>query len=288
MFYNCGTGKPRPKNMLAKSTLCALYKYSGISSVQERMQYWAGRQFVAILVFHRVTDAVPPDGLTVATAYFRAFCRKLEREFKVVSLAEIFRLVNQGEPLPPRTLAITFDDSYQECLSAAHILADHRLPACFFLPTSYIESQRPFDPEYPHLTNLNWGEVREIVRLGHEIGSHTVTHPNMTEVSGDEARHELTESKKVLEDRLGQPVRWFAYPFGGPEDFGAEQLPLVYEAGYEGVVSAYGGLVRRGMSRKILPRVPVPCFPNLVTLELHVTGCLDWWYGLRRWLHMLA
>ena len=130
--------------MLTKSAICALYKYSGISGVQERMQRWAGRTFLSVLVFHRVTDEVPPDGLTVSTAYFRDMCRLLQRDFHVVSVAEIMRLVKHGEPLSPRTVAITFDDSYQTGLPAARP-GRSPLPACFFLPTSYIETDRPFD-----------------------------------------------------------------------------------------------------------------------------------------------
>ena len=61
-------------------------------------------------------------------------------------------------------------------------------------------------------------------------------------------------SKTTLE----RPVRWFAYPFGGRSIFGRERLPLVFQAGYEGVVSGHGGFIHRHMAGQILPRIPRP------------------------------
>jgi peptidoglycan/xylan/chitin deacetylase (PgdA/CDA1 family) len=268
---------------LVKSAICAMYKYSGIQPVQERVQIWSGRRFAAVLLFHRVTDAVVPDGLTVGTGYFRELCRRLQRGFNVVPLAEVFRLLASGEEPPVRTVAVTFDDSYRDDLTAARVLAEHGLPACFFLPTAFIDSERPFDPAHAHLPNLNWDEVKEMVRLGHEIGSHTVTHPNMADLSRDQAAMELSESRRILQDRLQLPVRWLAYPFGGREHFREDLLPLAQELGYEGVMSACSGFIYSNMAGQILPRVPVPPFASLLNLELHLTGCLDWWYACKRW-----
>jgi len=60
--------------------------------------------------------------LTVGTAYFDKLCRHLRREFHVVTLQEIFRILRDGDDPPPRTLAITFDDCYRDNLFAAQVL----------------------------------------------------------------------------------------------------------------------------------------------------------------------
>jgi peptidoglycan/xylan/chitin deacetylase (PgdA/CDA1 family) len=268
---------------LAKAALCALYKYSGAMRLQEAVARRAGRSFLAVLLFHRVTDAIPPDGLTVGTAFFRRLCRLLRRGFRVVPLAEVFRLLRSGEPFPRRTVAVTFDDCYRDNLDAARVLAEHGLPACFFIPTAYVgtDAVMPWDRDLPRMPNLTWDEVRAMASLGHEIGSHTVTHPDMARVSEEQARRELTESKKVLEDKLARPVRWFAYPFGQREHFLAERVPLVQEAGYEGVVSGFNGFVYHDRSYPIVPRENVPQFRSTLNLELHLTGCLNWLYWLK-------
>jgi peptidoglycan/xylan/chitin deacetylase (PgdA/CDA1 family) len=124
--------------------------------------------------------------------------------------------------------------------------------------------------------------LSQIAERGFEIGSHTISHPNLANLSDDEVRQELVDSKKLLETKLGRAVRWFAYPFGGREHFRPEQLSLVREAGYEGCVSAHYGFIYRGKDYPILPREPVPYFDSLLNLELYLRGCLHWFYGAKR------
>ena len=54
------------------------------------------------------------------------------------------------------------------------------------------------------------------------------------------------------------------------------------EAGYDGCLSGYGGFVRPGEDYRILPRDSSPCYQGLLNLELHLRGCLDWMYALKR------
>src|SRR5437870_793432 len=210
---------------LAKAALCALYKYSGIMRAQEALRR---RRYLSIVLFHRITDEIPPDALTVGTRWFERFCRTMRRSFNVVPLAEIVRLAHSSEPFPPRTLAITFDDCYRDNLFAARVLARYQLPACFFIPTASVGTDHMFawDRGLKKLANLSWDDVRQMAGLGHEIGSHTVTHADLGQVSPDEARTELADSKNTLEAKLERPVRWLAYPFGGKQNFRPEYSAL--------------------------------------------------------------
>src|SRR5205085_12658230 len=142
---------------------------------------------------------------------FRRICRLLRRDFRVVPLAEVHETLRSGRPAPPRTVAITFDDCYRDNLDAARVLAEHGLPATFFLPTAFVGTDHVFawDRHLPRLPNLTWDDVAAMAALGFEIGSHTVSHPDMARVSQEQARHELCESRAVLEKRLGRRVRWF-------------------------------------------------------------------------------
>ncbi len=268
----------------AKAILCALYKYSGVMHAQETVSSWAGRSFLSILLFHRVTDEIPLDDLTVGAGWFRRMCGLLRRQFHVVPLGEIFRVVRAGQRFPRRTLAITFDDCYRDNLFAARVLSEHGLPATFFVPTAYVGTDHVFawDRGLKQMANLTWDDVHEMLRLGHEIGSHTVTHADLAQAPEEQARRELVESKKTLEDKLHRPVRWFAYPFGGRNNFLQDHLPLVTEAGYEGCVSGFGGFIYPHATKPILPREPAPGFRSLLNLELHLRGCLHWVYALKR------
>jgi peptidoglycan/xylan/chitin deacetylase (PgdA/CDA1 family) len=265
---------------LLRGSFARAYQLLGAMWLHEKLMR---DQFVTILLFHRVNDLIPEDGLTVSTSRFRQICTLLLQRFHVIPLHEVFRLLRQQLPLPRRTVAITFDDCYADNLQAARILHEFQMPATFFVPTGYVGSTRRFewDRGLPELPNLCWAQIREMVSLGHEIGSHTVNHVNMGLVSPEVAWEELTASRRTIEDHLGRSCRFFAYPFGGPNHFRPEYLPMIEEAGYEGGLSAFGGFVRPGCDDRLLPREAMPYFKSLSHLELHLSGCLHWWYALR-------
>jgi peptidoglycan/xylan/chitin deacetylase (PgdA/CDA1 family) len=213
---------------IVREVLCGACKYTGALRLGEAAARALGQQFMTILLFHRVSDAIAEDPLTVSTARFARICRLLARRFHVVPLAEVFRVLRAGEPMPRRTLAITFDDCYLDNLAAARVLAGHGLTATFFLPTGYVGTDHVFewDRHLPRLPNLGWNDVREMARLGMDVSSHTVTHANLGAVGFEQARAELIDSRATLEDRLGRPVRWFAYPFGSPQHIRPEYVSL--------------------------------------------------------------
>jgi hypothetical protein len=279
----------------AKKALMGLYKYSGAARAGEAFLWRTGQGFMSILLFHRVTDAIPEDGLTVGTARFRAVCTMLRKNFRVVPLAEVFDTVRARRPMVPRTVAVTFDDCYRDNLFAARVLKEIGLPACFFVPTGYVGTDHvfPWDRHLPPMPNLSWDEVREMAAMGFEIGSHTVTHCDLGAVSPAQAWEEVVTSKAEIERQLRRSIRWFAYPFGGPEHFRPEWVPLLREAGYEGCVSAHCGFVRlsptaekrdggEGTDDFVLPREAVPSFQSALHLELFLSGSLDWYYKTRK------
>jgi peptidoglycan/xylan/chitin deacetylase (PgdA/CDA1 family) len=272
------------RTALLKHVAFRLYKHSGAARAAEALSRRAAGPFMAVLLFHRVTDAVGPDGITVDTRRFRDICRALRRGFRVVPLGEVFDTLRRGLPVRPRTVAITFDDCYRDNLAAAHTLAEHGLPATFFVPTGVVGTDRtlPWDRGLPRQPNLTWDEVRQMADMGFEVGSHTVSHANLGAVPPDRARDEIIGSKLTLQARLGREVRWFAYPYGGPEHLRPEYRPLLDEAGYEGCVSACPGFIRPGCDDRALPREAVPYFRSALHLELYLTGSLGWFYGLKR------
>jgi len=275
---------------LAKTTLFGLYKYSGAMHAQERLAYWSGKRHMTVVVFHRVTDAIPADGLTVTTAWFRDFCAMMRDRFHVVPLAKIHEILQTGATPPMRTVAITFDDCYRDNLFAARVLAAHDLPATFFIPTQYIGTDLvcPWDVGLKKMPNLTWNDLKEMQSLGHEIGSHTVTHPDLGAIGIDEIRSELAESKRILQDGLGRPVRYFAYPFGGKNNCPIASLSTARELGYQACFSCHGGFVKPNMRGQILPREAMPYFRSLMHLELHLSGCLDWLYQLKRRVGLIS
>ena len=104
------------------------------------------------------------------------------------------------------------------------------------------EIARKAQVEPPTDLMMRSDEVRQLHRLGMGIGAHTITHPILARLSREEARAEMSDGRRALQDILGESVRLFAYPNGKP---GADYLPehpeLARELGFEAAVSTAWG-----------------------------------------------
>lgn len=98
-------------------------------------------------------------------------------------------------------------------------------------------------------------QVRGLRRGGMQVGAHTVNHPILARLPAAQARREIDDSRRWLQDLLGEPVRVFAYPNGKPgEDYGDEAVGLVRELGFETAVSTRWGAAHAGSDPLQLPR----------------------------------
>jgi peptidoglycan/xylan/chitin deacetylase (PgdA/CDA1 family) len=101
---------------------------------------------------------------------------------------------------------------------------------------------------------MTWSELGELVGGGHEVGSHTLSHPILPRCSASEIEREVGESKRLLEKHLQCEVTSFAYPNG---DFDARSLRAVEACGYRQAVSTRWGPNRRGAAPFALRRCDV-------------------------------
>ncbi len=111
---------------------------------------------------------------------------------------------------------------------------------------------------YPQFRLLDWPDIDEMLGSSLvEIGSHTVTHRRLSQLSPDEALRELRDSRDCIEQRTGR-VRHLAYPFGGrPGDFTDAHMAMAKECGYEAAVACSPGPVVTGSEIYALPRVSI-------------------------------
>jgi peptidoglycan/xylan/chitin deacetylase (PgdA/CDA1 family) len=92
---------------------------------------------------------------------------------------------------------------------------------------------------------MTWDQVRELRQHGHAVGSHTVTHPNLAQVSAEEVQYELGESKRRLEAVLGEPVIHFSYPSPILQPHHTEQTRKVSgQLGYKIAFTCTSGAVK--------------------------------------------
>ena len=213
-----------------------------------------------VVLFHRVDDRFPGDDITCSEREFRDYCAFFARHFTVVPLGEIVRRAAAGTSVEG-LLAITFDDGYRDnILTAAPILEAHRLPALFYIATDFIGSEHVpwWDAELPARPEwMTWDQVRELRARGFELGAHTMSHPDLGVVRGDQARREITGCGERLLAETGERVAHFSYPYGRADQMLEENRTLVREAGYASCVSAHGGTVAPGCDPYRLPRIGI-------------------------------
>ncbi len=129
--------------------------------------------------------------------------------------------------------------------------------------------------------------LRQLAAAGMTIGAHSLSHPILARAPADLAWREISESRSVLENALGQTVWAFGYPFGTAATVTERDLRLVEEAGFRcAFMNIGGGLETKISSAKIassnidganinrfaIPRVHVTASMNLAEFEAHVSG----------------
>lgn len=105
---------------------------------------------------------------------------------------------------------------------------------------------------------LTWADVVTMHKMGMEMGSHTMTHPNLPNAGLVEARQEITESKARIEQEIGAPVTMFSYPNGGAERYMTRAVAqLVREAGFEAATTSRNAFAGTSSDLFALERVQV-------------------------------
>jgi peptidoglycan/xylan/chitin deacetylase (PgdA/CDA1 family) len=106
---------------------------------------------------------------------------------------------------------------------------------------------------------LDYAHVIEMLAAGHQIGSHSVSHPRLTDLSLERARDEIERSRSMLEQMFERQVRSFCYPYGA---FDCE-LESIVAADYHCAVTTRFGRRHRIGDRFALRRIPVGAAQSL-------------------------
>lgn len=151
-------------------------------------------------------------------------------------------------PRASRRIVITFDDGYVNVLRhGVPTLAATGFKAIQYLVADLLGECNQWDVTLGEAPEpmMDVAQVREWLAAGHDIGSHTRTHPFLTRIPVAEAREEIISSRKKLEDCFGRPVKHFCYPYG---DWNKGVRDLVAEAGYQTACTTDAGINGPGSS----------------------------------------
>ncbi|MGH7321491.1 MAG: polysaccharide deacetylase family protein [Candidatus Rokuibacteriota bacterium] len=214
-----------------------------------------GRSVRMILLYHSVGSASP---LAESVETFRTQMRYVARWFRVVRVSE-FLGAAAADP-GGNLAAVTFDDGFADNATIARsILEEVGVPGTFFVVTGLLgaamrTSAGPFTLMAPT-------QVKALATAGHEVGAHSVTHVPLTELPTPQARREVVDSRRYLEDLLGRPVTSFSYPKGR---LNHQVQQFVQEAGYrQAVGSRPRGFADAPVDPFALPRMAIRDYVRL-------------------------
>lgn len=209
-----------------------------------------------ILCYHAVSEDWPTD-FAVSPQRLGGQLRDLTRRgYRAATLSAALEGSLEG-----KILVVTFDDAYASVLERAlPVMTALGVPGTMYVPTGYVSGDGALEwdsmrrwvgtPHRDELRCMGWDGVRELAAAGWEIGSHSVSHPDLRSLDDEGLRGELVDSKRRCEDELQRPCRSLAYPFSAHD---GRVMEAARAAGYESAVILDnelsippGGLVHSG------------------------------------------
>ena len=204
-----------------------------------------------IIVYHQIrnTSDGPPDSLeAISLDRFKSEMRYLhEQGYMTLSAEEVVNYLHGGYPPGRKVVAVQFDDGWKSGQLALPVLDKYGFKATFWI----IAGKGIGWPD------MDWDEIEAIARNPrYEIYSHTMTHPwkpgdtmldwmnSRTPSKGpNQVRWELSESRRVLTEKLGRPVPYLAWPGGHYND---AMIQLAKESGYVALFTIDSGVNHPG------------------------------------------
>lgn len=180
-------------------------------------------------------------------------------DYRLVDLNDVSAILRGELTLDSDAIAVTFDDGFDDFyLEALPILRKYEVPATLFMVSDSIGGFNHWMVRNgsPKRNLLSSQQLNEISKERVIIGSHTKTHPKLTEISHDSRQlaQEISTSKLELENKLGLSVNHFAYPYGLYNDL---VVNAVREAGYSTACSTRSGFNRIDIDPHLLRRIEV-------------------------------
>jgi peptidoglycan/xylan/chitin deacetylase (PgdA/CDA1 family) len=180
-----------------------------------------------VLCYHAVSETWPAPLASTPAELRGQLSALVRRGYRGATFADAVAAAGRGDG--GRTLAVTFDDAYRSTRELAEpILRELGLVGTVFVPTAYADRPEPMrwpgidqwsgGPHEAELACMTADDLRALAAGGWEIGSHTVSHPRLSQLAGAELDRELEQSRARVAELVGAPCRSLAYPYGDYDD----------------------------------------------------------------------
>jgi peptidoglycan/xylan/chitin deacetylase (PgdA/CDA1 family) len=215
---------------------------------------------IPILMYHQI-DLPAPRGTRFRslTVHPKSFSRQMwlmhQLGYQGLSMRDLMPYL-RGERTG-KVFGITFDDGFRNVLTnALPVLNKFGFTATNYFVANQINGSNAWDAQnnVPTQPLMSRSEILEWSRSGQEVGSHSLDHPSLPELSEDQVRMQINDSRQILSEIVSQNVTAFCYPYG---NFLPEHLQIVAQAGYQSATTTKPGLAGPQDETFMLPRVGV-------------------------------
>lgn len=184
-----------------------------------------GEVVVPMLLYHHIGGSPSDSPYYVSENAFEQQMYLLhEWGYQTISVELLIEAIKNGALLPPKPIILTFDDGSQTVSTTAlPIMQKYGFTGTAYIVYNYIGLTNDF---------MDVDQIRQLYAAGWEIGSHSISHVDLTERT-DRQQDEIVDSRIKLERRLGVPILTFAYPFGA---YNEDSVRFAHFAGYIGAV----------------------------------------------------
>ena len=193
------------------------------------------KKSIPVITFHKVDPSFEWGVTRVTPRQFRKIVKNIkDHGYESINLSEVFQ---NRENIPDKPVVFTFDDAYESVYEyAVPVLKESGFSAVFFVITDFVGKENLWDVNLGglHFKHMTWSQIREVQKSGFEIGSHTVSHADLTRLDKRRVKREIFESKDKLQQNIGTEIKYISFPFGRYNDC---VIDLCREAGYMGACS---------------------------------------------------
>jgi peptidoglycan/xylan/chitin deacetylase (PgdA/CDA1 family) len=180
-------------------------------------------------------------------------------------------------------VGVTFDDAFENFVTTAlPELKERRIPVTVFVITQALG--RAFGPAGNSERVMSAQQLMALPQDLVTIGSHTETHPMLTQIADEGSRREIVESRNQLEELLHRKITLFSFPFG---DFSESLCHVCREAGYQRIFTTLPLFALAEPDEFIVGRVRVDPTDWPLEFRLKLAGAYRWLpmaFRLKRWM----
>lgn len=227
-------------------------------------------QAAVILQYHHVSETLPAVTSVSADTFTKHLNYLKDNNFNVIPLNKLLSALQQGQTLPEKTIAITFDDGYNNNYDeAAPILEQFGYPYTIFVNPKLIDEGQSYV--------MGWDKLKELSKKGALISNHSAQHNYLHIKLENETtaqwkvriKQDILHSQQRIKEEIGQDYKYLAYPYG---EFSNQLQTLITELGFIGI-GQHSGAVSKDSNFSRLPRFPASGFySNLETLTTKINS----------------